>query len=194
MFIIDCIFESVDICKYIQDIIDRFNWIRKIRNMNFRFIGLFNDYIYGIVIGILNVVIEVFIIIFGYKFDKYYGFFWMYEKKIGWIILFSICQLKVEWNFLLQLNILDIVFGLFFIVMVFFFIEGYYMYIESLVFRRRGDVVRLWISKFNFKVGQCIFFWYYMFGRIMGIFNVYVADMFVLILVIGLFIWLFFGN
>lgn len=80
MFIIDCIFESVDICKYIQDIIDRFNWIRKIRITNFRFIGLFNDYIYGIVIGILNVVIEVFIIIFGYKFDKYYGFFWIYEK------------------------------------------------------------------------------------------------------------------
>lgn len=49
--------------------------------MNFRFIGLLNDYIYGIVIGILNVVIEVFIIIFGYKFDKYryYGFFWIYE-------------------------------------------------------------------------------------------------------------------
>lgn len=120
--------------------------------------------------------------------------FFEYMKKIGWIILLSICQLKVEWNFLLQLNILDIVFGQFFIVMVFFFIEGYYMYIESLVFRRRGDVVRLWISKFNFKVGQCIFFWYYMFGRIMGIFNVYVADMFVIILVIGLFIWLFFGN
>lgn len=82
MFIIDCIFESVDICKYIQDIIDRFNWIRKIRNTNFRFIGLFNDYIYGIVIGILNVVIEVFIIIFGYKFDEYYSFFWIYEKKL----------------------------------------------------------------------------------------------------------------
>lgn len=50
--------------------------------MNFRFIGLFNDYIYGIVIGILNVVIEVFIIIFGYKFDEYYSFFWIYEKKL----------------------------------------------------------------------------------------------------------------
>lgn len=91
MSTIDCTFESADICKYIQDTTDRFNWTRKTRTTNSRFTGPPNDHTYGTATGISNVVTEVLIIIFGYKFDKYLGFSWMHEKKIGWTILLSTC-------------------------------------------------------------------------------------------------------
>lgn len=84
MSTIDCTFESADICKYIQDTTDRFNWTRKTRTTNSRFTGPSNDHTYGTATGISNVVTEVLIIIFGYKFDKYLGFSWIHEKK-NWL-------------------------------------------------------------------------------------------------------------
>lgn len=78
--------------------------------------------------------------------------------------------------------------------MVSFFIEGHYMYIESSAPRRRGDAARLWTPKFNPKAGQCISFWYHMFGRTMGTLNVYAADMSATTPVIGSPIWSLSGN
>lgn len=68
------------------------------------------------------------------------------------------------------------------------------MYIESSSPRRRGDAARLWTPNFNPKRGQCVSFWYHMFGRTMGTLNIYAADMTTTNPVIGSPIWTLSGN
>lgn len=51
IFIGFCIFEDRIYCGYEQDICDDFQWIWKSSRIIFIGIGFFNDYIYGIILG-----------------------------------------------------------------------------------------------------------------------------------------------
>ena len=51
---INCDFESADICKYVQDTTDRFNWTRKTLTTTSRFTGPSNDHTYGTASGTFN--------------------------------------------------------------------------------------------------------------------------------------------
>ncbi|VDI19167.1 Hypothetical predicted protein [Mytilus galloprovincialis] len=54
--------------------------------------------------------------------------------------------------------------------------QGYYMYIETSVALRKGDKARIWSMTTSSTKGQCISFWYNMYGVSIGTLNVYIAD------------------
>ncbi|XP_071136388.1 MAM and LDL-receptor class A domain-containing protein 1-like [Mytilus edulis] len=54
--------------------------------------------------------------------------------------------------------------------------KGYYMYIETSVALRKGDNARIWSMTASSTKGQCISFWYNMYGVSIGTLNVYIAD------------------
>ncbi|VDI10253.1 Hypothetical predicted protein [Mytilus galloprovincialis] len=54
--------------------------------------------------------------------------------------------------------------------------QGYYMYIETSLAIRKGDNARIWSMTTSSTKGQCISFWYNMYGVSIGTLNVYIAD------------------
>ncbi|XP_052089212.1 MAM and LDL-receptor class A domain-containing protein 2-like [Mytilus californianus] len=54
--------------------------------------------------------------------------------------------------------------------------KGYYMYIETSLALRKGDSARIWSMPTSSTKGQCISFWYNMYGVSIGTLNVYIAD------------------
>lgn len=50
------------------------------------------------------------------------------------------------------------------------------MYIETSAPRRRGQAARLWTPSFTAANGQCLTFWYNMYGRSVGTLNIYAAQ------------------
>ncbi|CAG2200380.1 unnamed protein product [Mytilus edulis] len=50
------------------------------------------------------------------------------------------------------------------------------MYIETSVALRKGDNARIWSMTASSTKGQCISFWYNMYGVSIGTLNVYIAD------------------